>query len=109
MGFNSAFKGLTYLEPLGPPRPVAGDLYLYVTLLIVIGHVMDRKLDIGILVDNSLGKYMSGTEIKEQFIDMLNSGVYEIRVLLQKDKIYAALNTLYFQVRRTELRKVVWR
>ena len=27
MGFNSAFKGLTYPEPLGPPRPVAGYLY----------------------------------------------------------------------------------
>ena len=59
--------------------------------LIVIGHVMDRKLDIELLVDNSWYKCMRGTEIKEQFIDMLNSDVsaicvYEIRALLLKDK-----------------------
>ena len=27
-------EALNYPEPLGPPRPVAGDLYLYFTVLI---------------------------------------------------------------------------
>jgi hypothetical protein len=52
----------------------------------------------------------SGTrDIKEQFIDLMNSDVSAIyvcgiRVLLQRDKVNVAVNTLYFKVRRAEFK-----
>jgi len=33
-------RALTYPEPLGPPRPVAGDLYFYMIYLPMLSHCL---------------------------------------------------------------------
>jgi len=50
---------LTYLEPLGPPRPVVGDLYLYcnryMTLTLgLLSSVRWMELTLGLLSESEI-------------------------------------------------------
>jgi len=55
-------EALTYPEPLGPPRPVAGDLYFYLLLISVIKMVYKmryRETRMGVTrVDCNLAMHM---------------------------------------------------